>query len=299
MMDLCLKFFLFSSLLIVSMVKTTNADASMDVYTVNYPLTYFAERIGGKHVNVSFPAPPDIDPAFWSPNSETIQKYQKADLIILNGADYAKWTQKVSLPMLRLVDTSRAFADDLIQIQTKTTHSHGPAGEHSHAGTAFTTWLDFSQAAQQAEAIYLALSRKMPDLKSELTANYEALKKDLIELDEKMTALGTELQGVPLIASHPIYQYMARRYNLNLKMVMWEPDADPGEAQWSQIKELLAEHQAGWMIWEDEPLPSSEERLRQLNVNSMVFSPCFSRPPEGDFLSVMKQNVSNFEQMVK
>ena len=294
-----LKFFFFSSLLILSLANIASGAATVEVYTVNYPLTYFAERIGGNHVKVAFPAPPDIDPAFWSPDPETIQNYQKADLIILNGADYAKWTQKVSLPMLRLVDTSRTFAEDLIKIQTGTTHSHGPAGEHSHAGTAFTTWLDFNQAAQQAEAIYLALSRKMVDLKSELTANYEALKKDLLELDEKMTTLATQLQGAPLLASHPIYQYLARRYNLNIKMVMWEPDADPGESQWSQIEDLLAEHQAGWMIWEDEPLASSEEQLRKLNVKSLVFSPCFSRPPQGDFLSVMKQNVSNFEQLVK
>lgn len=299
MMVYFLKFFLLSTLLILSMVNNASGAATIDVYTVNYPLTYFAERIGGNHVNVMFPAPPDIDPAFWSPDPETIQQYQKADLIILNGADYAKWIQKVSLPMLRLVDTSRAFSDDLIQIQTETTHSHGPTGEHSHTGTAFTTWLDFSQAAQQAEAISLALSRKIPDSKSEPTVNYEALKKELIELDERMTALANKLQGVPLLASHPIYQYMARRYNLNLKMVMWEPDADPGEAQWSQIKDLLSEHQAAWMIWEDEPLANSEERLRQLNVKSLVFSPCFSRPPQGDFLSVMKQNISNFEQMVK
>ena len=290
MMVYSLKFFFFSSLLILSLA-TIASGAAVEVYTVNYPLTYFAERIGGNHVNVVFPAPPDIDPAFWSPDPGTIRNYQKADLIILNGADYAKWTQNVSLPMLKLVDTSRAFAEDLIKIQTETTHSHGPTGAHSHAGTAFTTWLDFNQAAQQAEAIYLALSRKMPDVKSELTVNYEALKKELIELDEKMTALTTQLQGVPLIASHPIYQYMARRYNLNLKMVMWEPDADPGDAQWSEIEDLLAEHRAAWMIWEDEPLASSEERLRQLNVKSLVFSPCFSRPPGGDFLSVMKQNI--------
>jgi hypothetical protein len=28
-----------------------------------------------------------------------------------------------------------------------------------------------------------------------------------------------------------------------------------------------------------------------------VFSPCFSRPQQGDFLSVMKQNVKNIEHL--
>jgi zinc transport system substrate-binding protein len=56
------------------------------VYTVNYPLTYFTERIGGEHARVIFPAPPDVDPAFYAPNTAIVRKYQKADLIILNGA---------------------------------------------------------------------------------------------------------------------------------------------------------------------------------------------------------------------
>ena len=36
------------------------------VYTVNYPLQYFAERIAGDLVEVVLPVPADIDPAFWS-----------------------------------------------------------------------------------------------------------------------------------------------------------------------------------------------------------------------------------------
>jgi len=38
------------------------------IYTVNYPLAYFTERIGGEHVKVVFPVPPDMDPAFWKPD---------------------------------------------------------------------------------------------------------------------------------------------------------------------------------------------------------------------------------------
>ena len=40
------------------------------VYAVNYPLAYFAERIGGDLVEVVFPAPVDEDPAFWNPSAE-------------------------------------------------------------------------------------------------------------------------------------------------------------------------------------------------------------------------------------
>lgn len=269
----------------------------LEVYTVNYPLTYFAERIGGEHVQVVFPAPEGVDPASWTPDQETIRKYQKADLILLNGAGYEKWTKKVSLPITRTIDTSKSFKKDLIHFDTSVTHSHGPEGDHSHSGTAFTTWLDFSQAARQAEAIYKAFARKAPSYTSDFEKNFESLHSDLLELDRRMTALGNKSDGAPLLASHPIYQYMARRYNLNLEMVMWEPNADPGMHEWNHLQRLHSSHPAKYMIWEGEPLVQSKKKLAGFKINSVVFSPCFSVPEKGDFLSVMKANIGNLEAL--
>ena len=244
-------------------------------------------------MNVEFPVPPDEDPAFWKPDDEKVRQYQKADLIILNGAGYEKWTKKVSLPMLRTVDTSKAYKDKLISIETNVTHSHGPKGDHSHGGTAFTTWLDFSQAAQQAEEIYKALVHKMPAQKEYFARNFASLQDELMELDEQMMKIRDKLSGTPLLASHPIYQYFARRYDLNIKMMMWEPDADPGTAEWKKLQNYLIGHPAKVMLWEDEPLAESSQRLEDFGIVSLVFAPCMNRPAEGDFFTVMHTNIDN------
>ena len=76
------------------------------ICVVNYPLKYFSERIAGKTARVEFPVPAGVDPVYWTPGAEIIETYQKADLILLNGASYAKWINKVSLPKSKLVDTS-------------------------------------------------------------------------------------------------------------------------------------------------------------------------------------------------
>jgi zinc transport system substrate-binding protein len=123
-----------------------DADAPLSVYVVNYPLQYFAEQIGGPDVRVVFPAPADGDPVFWKPSPEQIAAYQKADLILLNGASYAKWVAHVSLPASRMVDTSASFTDQFIPLEDQVTHSHGMSGKHEHDDVAFTTWLDPQQA---------------------------------------------------------------------------------------------------------------------------------------------------------
>jgi zinc transport system substrate-binding protein len=123
----------------------------------NYPLKYFSDRIGGDKVTVEFPIPADIDPAFWQPDSNIISQLQQGDLIFLNGATYEKWLETVSLPESNLINTSSKFQDQYIPIKSAITHSHGPGGEHSHTGTAFTTWLNLQFALQQAQSIRDAL----------------------------------------------------------------------------------------------------------------------------------------------
>ncbi len=128
-------------------------------------LKYFAERIAGEYATVVLPAPPDVDPAFWMPDADTMAAYQRADLIFLNGAHYAHWLNKVSLPSFRLVDTSSGFQDRYIPVADRVSHTHGPAGEHTHTDVAFTTWLDFDLAVQHAKAIADAFSRRRPELR--------------------------------------------------------------------------------------------------------------------------------------
>lgn len=286
-------------LLSLCLPSVSVAAEKLQIYTVNYPLAYLAERIAGDQADVVFPAPRDVDPAFWMPGADTIAAYQGADLILLNGAGYAKWTAKVSLPRLRLVETSRGFKDAYIEVQEAVNHSHGPGGEHAHGGVAFTTWLDLTQAAQQAVAISAALARKRPDAKGQIDGNLESLKTELLALDERLITAARSDPNRPLLASHPIYQYLARRYGLNLQSVTWEPGEVPSERQWAQLERILEHHQAQWMLWEDNPATENVERLRRLGVESLVFDPCGNVPEAGDFLSVIAENAASLERVYR
>ena len=219
------------------------------------------------------------------------------DLILLNGAGYARWVNKVSLPASRLVNTSRDFTDP--SIETASGVSHGPGGEHSHSGIAFTTWLDLDLAARQAEAVAKAITRKQPDAKDRVAKNLEALQGELRALDASLKRISATAPSRPLLASHPVYQYLARRYSLNIESVLWEPDEVPTQQRWRELEDMLSEHPARWMIWEGEPLPETAARLRALGVESILFDPCANRPDAGDFISVMSDNPKNLEMVYR
>lgn len=268
----------------------------LTVYVVNYPLKYFAERIGGDSVKVSFPAPADDDPAYWSPGPEIIVGYQLAGLVLLNGADYAKWISKASMPSSKMIDTSAAFSDRLIELEDQTTHSHGPEGKHAHHGWAFTTWLDLTLAVEQARAVKDALSARIPDSKIEFANRFAELEKDLLEIDKQLKEILSGSSRPPVLFSHPVYQYFARRYELNSRSVHWEPGETPDDTMWEELEKLLAEHPAKWMIWEGDPTAETVAKLKELGVDSIVFDPCGNTPVNGDFLSVMRSNIEKLKK---
>ncbi len=271
--------------------------AALSVYVVNYPLQYLAGRIGGDRIEVSYPAPAGEDPAYWSPDAETIASYQKADLILLNGATYAKWTERVTLPASKLVDTSASFKDRYMIMEDAMVHSHGPEGEHSHGETAFTTWLDPTLAVEHARAIHDALIKARPNAQPAFEAGFASLEADLLALDERLERAVAGKTDTPLVGSHPVYQYLARRYGLNLRAVHFEPDEPPADDGWHDLEHLLEGHPAKWMLWEDAPIQETADRLRELGIESVVYNPCGNRPEEGDYVSVMQSNVAGVERI--
>jgi zinc transport system substrate-binding protein len=267
------------------------AEGKPVVYVVNYPLAYFAERIGGDAIEVVFPAPADEDPAFWRPDDQAIRGFQSAALILLNGASYAKWTEQVSLPRARVVNTSQPFADQYIKVEGRVVHQHGPGGEHAHEGVAFTTWLDPQLALRQAEAIHSAFCEQWPDRAAEFTAGWQSLQADWQALDARLTEVNAAYGDQPLLASHPVYQYLSRRCGWNLISLHWEPDEMPDEDQWQELQRIRDDHAARWMIWEAQPLPEIRQRLSDMDIGCAVFEPCGNVPESGDLLTVMRENI--------
>jgi len=260
------------------------------VYTVNYPLAWMAERVGGDSVAVVLPVRAGVDPAHWQPSPETVLDYQGADLVLLNGAGYAGWVQFASLSPGRLVDTARGLEDRLVPAG-ETTHTHGPAGEHDHADVASHTWLDPTLAAEQARAVAAAFTALRPEGDADFEARLKDVQAELGRLDERSRETFNGWQGAGVLYSHPVYQYLDARYELGGWNVIWEPGEDPGEAEWQRLARRLSDKPAGVMLWEGEPLPAVAERLRRMGVEPVVFETGAIRPATGDYVALMNRNL--------
>lgn len=269
------------------------------VYTTSYPMTFFAERIGGDLINVVCPVPADEDAIFWMPDASAIQAYQKADLIILNGAGFAKWVQKVSLPESRVVNTAKPFEDSFLTIEHTTEHSHGKAGKHAHEGIDGHTWVDPVNAKIQAGEIEKALVKRFPEHEAAFKTGFTSLAADIDALDSKLKTFQAAYKNQALLASHPAYNYLARRYAWNLQSLDLDPQEMPLDKTITAIKEMLKTHPAKYLIWEAYPTEAIAQRLKdELGLTSIEFSPCellsdAEIDAGTDYMTVMQSNLKN------
>jgi zinc transport system substrate-binding protein len=228
-----------------------------------------------------------------------VAELQNADLLILNAAGYESWLAFTTLPAGHILDTTAQVQAMLLPIENETVHQHGPAGEHSHQGIAFTTWLDPQLAIEQARAITQGLTLLEPEQAGLFETNFEHLKQRLTQLDESLASTFAQLGEQPVIFSHPVYQYLQHRYGINGRSTHWEPDTEPGTREWIDFGNLLRQHPAKFMIWEDAPLDSVREKLGQMGIRIVVFSPVGNVPANDDYFAVMEQNLLDLRTFTK
>ncbi len=265
------------------------------VAAANYPLKFFAERIGADDIDVVYLVDADIDPAFWKPSTEAISKLQKADVVLLNGAGFESWLTGVTLSASKLADTTKKISDQLIEVEDAVVHQHGPEGDHSHAGYAFTTWLDPQIAIVQASVVRDELAKLLPDEKTALDNRFAELEKNLREIDSQLNQLSGQIGQQHIIASHPVYQYLAKRMNLNLDSVHFELDGELTDGQWTEFDELVDANQTKLMLWEGEPLDSVRKQLEDRGISVVVFEPMGNQPSSGDYQSGMLANIERLK----
>ncbi len=260
------------------------------IVVVNNPLLYFARRLIGAEVEVRLLAPPGSDPAMWRPTVAEALQLQGAELVLLNGAGYSGWLDKVSLSSNKLVVTSEAAKDQWIELDDQITHSHGPGGEHAHGGYASTTWMDMSLARVQAKAVANALQKRWPQHSATITANLRTLSADLNGLGEGYRRQARRLAERQLVYSHPVFQYFERRYQLPGRSLHWEPDAMPSDEQWLALQQ--ASSPDALFIWEAAPDSAISARLEKLNVEYVVVAPGAHRG-NVDWLAIQCANIAS------
>ena len=109
--------------------------------------------------------------------------------------------------------------------------------------------------------------------------------------ERKLKEAKEQFQASVLVRPGTDLAYFARRYQLHMQSVLWEPDIVPTEEQWQQLIYAQEAFPASWMLWEAEPAAETRARLEKHGIHSVVFDTCANTPENCDFISVMRANI--------
>ncbi|MBV62925.1 MAG: hypothetical protein CMP45_00170 [Rickettsiales bacterium] len=267
------------------------------IMTTFYPTQYFTEKIAGGLVPVICPLPENEDPVNWKPSRDKIVQYNSASLIILNGANFEKWPNYVTLPLGKTIKSVNLPTEELVTYEDSISHRHGPSGAHSHEGVDGHTWLDPVLAKLQSEVIFKKMMEIWPEHSQIFQRNFDALIEDLEALNIRFRSLGK----IKLYASHPAYNYISRRYDWKITNFDFDPSEPLNESQIQSVGVALKKDSVKVMLWEESPIDTTSEILeKEFGLRSIEFSPCENLSSEElsngiDYLKVMSQNLEHLE----
>ena len=244
------------------------------VATSFYPLTHFAEQVGGNLIEVQQVASPGADPHSYEPTPSQMQQIFESDLLIYNGAGQDPYADRI-YEELKQKGTRVLIATELVKRMSYEHEEHDEHGheeheeehhndhdDHEHGEWDPHVWLDPLRAAEIVQAIATELSAIDPTLESQFQANADAYAAKLHTLDADMKAglLNCNLDAI--VVSHDAYRYLADRYGFHtLEIAGLSPSAKPSPARLAELTEIAQEEGIAHVFFETHVSPALSETL--------------------------------------
>jgi zinc transport system substrate-binding protein len=233
-------------------------ESKTKITTSFYPLTFFAENIGGDYVEVSTLIPYNSEVHSWQPSISDIANTEDSEVIIYLGAGLDHWVEDDILQSIEM--SGKVIMEASTGIELESLEEHGEEGEgheHEHEEGDPHLWVSPYTALQIAENVYDALKQADPENAEIYTDNWETLESELINLDNKYRSELAPAAGKTFFTTHSAYGYVAHNYDLEQHgLIGLSADEQPSTTKMAQIIETMIEENS-YVIYID-PVYSDE-----------------------------------------
>lgn len=293
---------------------TQQETKKLSVVTSFYPLEFALGRIVGDLGTITNIGE-GKDPHDFEPTIQNVLALQKADLVVLQGADFEPWGDDI-IARLEADGVPVAIATANIELHEGGHHDeHGEEeeeheeesdnheGEHEDEHGAYDphTWLDpvlFSEVVANLTDEVVLLD---PSNATVYRANAAALQLELATLDteykNKLAACALD----EVITSHDAFGYLAERYEFEIHAIAGLSTQDtPSAITLAGLKEE-AEEGIGAILLEQSSITAYGETLaRETGLETLSINPISYIVPDGEnYLTLMQSNLNTFAIALK
>jgi zinc/manganese transport system substrate-binding protein len=158
-------------------------------------------QLGGEHVDVVYiVSDPNADPHEFASSAATARVFANADYVIVNGAGYDSWGDKLlnadNNPQRKVLDVA-----DLLGKK---------AGDNPHF------WYSPTYVNQVVEKMKDDLIALDPKNAADYRQQYEALQSSLAQYQNRITSIRSQFKGTKVAATEDIFTYLAEAAGLDL-----------------------------------------------------------------------------------
>lgn len=196
--------------------QTAKKKDLLTVYTTVFPLQYFAERIGGKYVEVQTIYPPGADEHTFEPSQKDMMKLADSDLFFYIGLGLEGFVNNAKKTLENENVTMVAAADRLHLSEEEEHQEDEEEGEeHGHEHDINPhVWLDPLYSKEMAAVLRDSLVKKMPENKAFFEENYQQLAAELEELNTEFEKTISTAKHKNIIVTHAAFGYWEQRYGI-------------------------------------------------------------------------------------
>src|SRR5215471_12221716 len=218
-----------------------------------------ARQIGGDRVAiVSIINNPDQDPHLFETTPAIVRQLAGAQIVILNGANYDPWMDKL------LAAVPRA---DRIVISAAQLTGRRP-GDNPHL------WYDPATMPAVASALAGALTKADDAHASDYAARLKATLASLDRISQRITQMKAKHAGAVVTATEPVFGPMAQALGLNMRNERFQlammNDTEPSARDVAAFEKDLKERKVKVLIYNSQVSEKLTERLRDIAGKSRV-----------------------------
>lgn len=218
-----------------------------------------ARQIGGDRVAVvSIMSNPDQDPHLFETTPATVRQIAKAQIVIVNGANYDPWMEKLLAATPRVGRVVITAAD----------LTGRKAGDNPHL------WYDPATMPAVATAFADALTKTDTVHASDYAARLKATLETLERITARVAQLKAKHAGVAVTATEPVFGPMAEALGLTMRNQRFQlammNDTEPSARDLAAFERDLKERKVRVLIYNSQVSEKLTERLREIAIRSKV-----------------------------
>jgi zinc/manganese transport system substrate-binding protein len=202
---------------------------------------------------------PNADPHSYESNSDDARAFATADYVVLNGAGYDSWAQKLLSANPRANRSVLVVADLLGK----------KAGDNPHF------WYDPGAVGIVTSRITADLQALAPADRASLEANRGALDHASAPLRDRLAEIKSRFSGTPVASTESIFSYLAAYLGLRVTspaefMAAVAEGNDPPAPSVAQFQDLLSRRQVKVLVYNLQTVTDVTTNLRKVAVGANI-----------------------------